>query len=196
MLVFCVSINTCLYIKGNDHFYFYKKYIVYPEYYQKKICLISILITLTLYVLLLREVRYKFIKYLSDECHTHYSNYQFYKVVDAVMKVLHLGNLFLETIKPWELKKMKRQEELDAVIHITMEALRICSIILHPIIPSLSNKLLDKLGVPEDRRLWRHCQGAWRNGAMETRKIQSGKFVLFPRTYVDKKDAKKKKAKS
>ncbi|CAG9569173.1 unnamed protein product [Danaus chrysippus] len=133
---------------------------------------------------------------LPDECHTHYSNYQFYKVVDAVMKVLHIGNLFFETLKPWELKKMNRQEELDAVIHITMETLRICSIILQPIIPSLSNKLLDKLQIPKDERLWQNCQGSWINGVTETKKIQSGKFVLFPRIYVDKKDAQKKKAKS
>ncbi|KAI8422987.1 hypothetical protein MSG28_014075 [Choristoneura fumiferana] len=134
---------------------------------------------------------------LPDLCRHHYANYQFYKSVDAVVHVLHLANLFFETHKPWELRKdSKKQKELDVILHITIETLRICGIILQPIIPELSGKLLDKLQIPKDCRSWRHCEvPSWRvEGAIhETKNIQSGKFVLFQRVYTDKK-AKKKAA--
>ncbi|XP_047526135.1 methionine--tRNA ligase, mitochondrial [Pieris napi] len=135
---------------------------------------------------------------LPDICRSHYSNYQFYKAVDAVIHALHLANLFFETLKPWELKKKpESQKELDVVLHLTLETLRICSIILQPVIPDITNKLLDKLQVGKNLRSWQHCEKpSWRlKGAIyETKNIQSGKFVLFPRIYIDKSNVKKKKA--
>ncbi|KAL4718142.1 hypothetical protein ACJJTC_004782 [Scirpophaga incertulas] len=135
---------------------------------------------------------------LPDTCRLHYNNYQFYKVVDAVIQTLHVANHFFETQKPWELKKNpEHQKQLDVVLHVTMETLRICGIILQPIIPDLSAKLLDKLQIPNECRTWKHCeQPSWRiEGAIyEPKSIQGGKFVLFQRTYVDKKSVQSKKS--
>ncbi|XP_026322867.1 methionine--tRNA ligase, mitochondrial [Hyposmocoma kahamanoa] len=135
---------------------------------------------------------------LHEVCYGHYRNYQFYKVADAVIRTLHLANVFFECHKPWELrKKLDGQKELDVVLHITMETLRICGIVLQPIIPDLSNKLLNKLQIPLDCRSWQHCEKpSWRiEGAIyETKNILSGKFVLFQRIYVDKKQKKKASA--
>ncbi|CAH2216908.1 jg21311 [Pararge aegeria aegeria] len=131
-------------------------------------------------------------------CHQHYTNYQFYKVVDSVIHVLHLANLFFETMRPWDLKKKPEcHKELDVILHLTLETLRICSIILQPIIPSMACKLLDKLQIPNDARHWEHCmKPSWRvEGAIfETKNIQSGKFLLFQRIYSDKKKIHKKTA--
>ncbi|XP_048486627.1 methionine--tRNA ligase, mitochondrial [Plutella xylostella] len=137
---------------------------------------------------------------LPEKCHHFYSNYQFYKAVDSVIEVLHMANLYFEEQKPWELRKrIECQKDLDDILHITMETLRVCGIILQPIIPELSTKLLDKLSVPKDERTWEHCEKmSWlETGAIrEMRHIQSGKFVLFQRVYTDKdkKTAKEKKA--
>ncbi|XP_060807023.1 methionine--tRNA ligase, mitochondrial [Amyelois transitella] len=135
---------------------------------------------------------------MPDLCHTHYRNYQFYKAVDEVIHVLHLANLFFETHKPWELRKqVENQKHLDVILHITMETLRISGIILQPIIPDLSTKLLDKLQIPKDKRYWKDCERpSWKiKGAIhETKNIQSGKFVLFQRIYTDKNNVQKKKA--
>lgn len=71
-----------------------------------------------------------------------------------------------------------------------METLRICAIILQPIIPDMSSRLLDKLQIPKGKRGWSDCERmSWlEQGAIyETKKIQSGKFVLFQRIYTDKK---------
>ncbi|KAI5641034.1 tRNA synthetases class I (M) domain-containing protein [Phthorimaea operculella] len=131
---------------------------------------------------------------LHEICHQHYSNYQFYKVADAVIHTLHVANLFFETHKPWELrKKPECQKQLDVILHITLETLRIAAIILQPIIPELSEKLLNKLSIGKDFRSWQHCTTpSWKvKGAIyETKYIQSGKFVLFQRIYIDKKQKK------
>ncbi|KAF9823587.1 hypothetical protein SFRURICE_011893 [Spodoptera frugiperda] len=150
----------------------------------------------------------EYVEALPEICYTHYKNYQFYKAVDAVIKVLHVANLFFETTKPWELRKNpEKQKELDVILHVTMETLRICGIVLQPIIPEMSKKLLDKLQIGSNCRSWQHCETpSWRlKGAIyETKHIQSGKFVLFQRIYekkakverqvqVEKKKAQKKK---
>lgn len=150
----------------------------------------------------------EYVEALPGTCYTHYKNYQFYKAVDAVIKVLHVANLFFETTKPWELRKTpEKQKELDVILHVTMETLRICGIVLQPIIPEMSKKLLDKLQIGSNCRNWQHCETpSWRlKGAIyETKHIQSGKFVLFQRIYekkaqverkvqVEKKKAQKKK---
>lgn len=135
---------------------------------------------------------------LPEICHQHYTNYQFYKAADAVIHTLHLANLFFETHKPWELKKkIDHQKHLDVILHITMETLRISGIILQPIIPDMCEKLLDKLQIPKDWRNWANCERpSWSvEGAIyETKNIQSGKFVLFQRVYVDKNQKKKASA--
>lgn len=133
---------------------------------------------------------------LPDVCRKHYEDYQFYKVTHSVIQVLHLANLFFETHKPWELKKdIIKQKELDTILHVTMETLRVTAIILQPIIPVMTSKLLDKLQIPSSRRLWKNCEEiSWTlEGAIhETKNIVGGKFVLFQRIYVDK-DLEKRK---
>ncbi|CAH0597613.1 unnamed protein product [Chrysodeixis includens] len=136
----------------------------------------------------------QYVEALPEICHAHYTNYQFYKAVDAVIKVLHIANLFFETQKPWELRKLpEKQKELDVILHITMETLRICAIILQPIIPEMTCKLLDILQIGRDCRTWQHCETpSWRlKGAIhEPKNIQSGKFVLFQRIYEKKNQAR------
>lgn len=69
-------------------------------------------------------------------------------MADAVIANLHLTNNFFETLKPWELKKEEsRRKELDSILLLTMESLRISSIVFQPMIPGLTAQVLDKLNV-------------------------------------------------
>jgi methionyl-tRNA synthetase len=97
------------------------------------------------------------------------------------MALLHLGNNFVETTKPWTLKNSKKVEEiekLDTILRVTMEVLRCSGIALQPIIPILSSCLLDKLNV--DKRLWTHMK--WNEADMVVEKVLgTGDTVLFRR---------------
>ncbi|EAT44749.1 AAEL003913-PA [Aedes aegypti] len=91
---------------------------------------------------------------LPDKCMTHYRQYNFYLVVDSVIQVLHATNNFFESTAPWKLKKPEEKQQLQAILGVTMEVLRQAGIILQPIVPIMSGKLLDKLSVERNRRLW------------------------------------------
>ncbi|XP_067949721.1 methionine--tRNA ligase, mitochondrial-like [Watersipora subatra] len=80
----------------------------------------------------------------------HYEEYNFYKAVDCIMLQLRKSNGFMESQRPWELKD--NPVLLDTVLHIVMENLRVCGILLQPIIPNLSCTLLDRLGIPKGAR--------------------------------------------
>ncbi|XP_063629725.1 methionine--tRNA ligase, mitochondrial [Cydia splendana] len=134
---------------------------------------------------------------LPDQCREYYSTYQFYKAVDETVAALHACNLFFEALKPWELRKENRQRELDVVLHLALETLRVSAIVLQPVIPQLATSLLDRLQIPKDCRSWEHCETpSWQVvGAIhETKNIRGGKFVLFPRVYPPAPRNKKKAA--
>lgn len=131
--------------------------------------------------------------HVSDVCRQHYDNLNFYKVVDSVLATLRANNLFFETLKPWELKKNPSSlEELKVVLHLTFETLRISGILFQPIIPNLSQTLLDKLNIPNEERYFDDLRiFSWDNEKFEERKLSSDKVVLFRRILDDssKKEA-------
>ncbi|XP_004534150.1 methionine--tRNA ligase, mitochondrial [Ceratitis capitata] len=109
---------------------------------------------------------------IEARCAQHYADNNFYLVVDTVISTLHAANNFFETARPWELKRpiaaggtdadaantrnIENFERLETIIAMTMDTLRICGIVLQPIVPQLCGKLLDKLAVPQEQRLWRN----------------------------------------
>lgn len=121
-------------------------------------------------------------------CELHYNDGNFYKVADAVIATLHKANLFFETMKPWELKKNPSSaEQLNAVLHITLETLRVCGILLQPMIPRLAGNLLNKINVPIDRRSFECSKRlSWNYRGFAAVPLTVDKTVLFKRIILDK----------
>eukprot|EP00050_Salpingoeca_kvevrii_P000794 m.156097 g.156097 ORF g.156097 m.156097 type:complete len:114 (-) comp10213_c0_seq3:2539-2880(-) len=68
-------------------------------------------------------------------------------------------NVYFDDNKPWVLAKQDDEEStrrLAQILYTTSEALRIGLILLQPIIPTSSEKLLDGLGVAADKRTFEH----------------------------------------
>jgi methionyl-tRNA synthetase len=98
---------------------------------------------------------------LPEHCDTQYREYNFHQVVDGVMAVLHLANNFVETTKPWTLKNSKNLSDLhrlETILRFSIEILRICGIVLQPIVPDLMDQLLNKLNVEPSERDWKNLQ--------------------------------------
>ncbi|KAL7730499.1 hypothetical protein ACLKA6_000502 [Drosophila palustris] len=94
---------------------------------------------------------------LAARCEQHYESNHFHLVADTVMAVLHATNNFFECAKPWELKaggSCPNAPRLETIIAMTMDALRLCGIVLQPMMPQLASRLLDKLNVPGSQRSW------------------------------------------
>ena len=68
-----------------------------------------------------------------------------YKIADAieeVMKLLRQSNKYIDETAPWVLAKdLEKKEVLRTVLYNLLEAIRISSILLEPIMPSTSNKV-------------------------------------------------------
>lgn len=103
------------------------------------------------------------------------------------MEVLHAANKFFETTKPWELKAQKEIRQLEAILAITMETLRICGIMLQPISPVTCKTLLDKLNVNENQRNWIDASFVvWKQHDSNVEVgLRDGETVLFRRIQLD-----------
>lgn len=94
---------------------------------------------------------------LHVEARVNYEKYNLHRVVDSVMTTLHVANQMVEFHKPWQLRKEtddKSRDELKAVISMALETARISGLVLYPVVPGLSNNLLNLLNVPDDERKW------------------------------------------
>ncbi|CAF1139095.1 unnamed protein product [Adineta ricciae] len=99
---------------------------------------------------------------LAEQCNqlagrvtTAYDSYEFYHGIIAIMDVLRTCNGYVQSEQPWVLAKSPKEidrQRLQVLIYLTLECLRICGILLQPIIPSITKQLLDVLDIDENKR--------------------------------------------
>lgn len=70
--------------------------------------------------------------------------------IDWVMTVLRQTNSFIDRHKPWD---RSRSVEPEFVITVVAEALRLAGLLLQPVVPHLSTRLLDRLGIIRSGRI-------------------------------------------
>jgi methionyl-tRNA synthetase len=109
--------------------------------------------------------------------------------ITAVMDLVKLTNRYVESNAPWKLHKESNQERINTVLYNAVEAIRIASILLYPVMPGKCRELLAKLGIEEKDITLDKAQnwGLLKSG----HKIAAGE-PLFPRIEKsnDKKDKK------
>lgn len=96
---------------------------------------------------------------LPDLCAEHYSTGNFARGIEEIMRITRsVNNLFQET-KPWSIVKLRTEaQRLEWIQFVTLESLRIMSILLQPIVPIAMTQSLDRLGIPERERTWNHSK--------------------------------------
>lgn len=126
----------------------------------------------------------------TEKSQQHYEDYNFYLVVDQVIATLHAANNFFETCRPWELKKASKDSEdfhkLQTITAITLDTLRVSAIILQPILPTMTAKLLDKLNVKCDERSFDCSRENFTNVLRDNEvNLTNENAVLFKRILLD-----------
>ena len=96
---------------------------------------------------------------LGSECSEHYDSFNYYKAIQAIMSRLRDANVLVQEYKPWDLVKTSEEnrqhrEKIEAMLFLVYESLRVCGVLLQPIVPSVSRVLLDKLNLPNDQRFY------------------------------------------
>lgn len=119
---------------------------------------------------------------LRDLCDEHYEAFDYNKVIQAIMNPLRESNTLVQEYKPWELIKSKKEEDLVKVkrmLYLVYESLRVCGILLQPIVPNVSGKLLDKLAVEHAERSYEFAKIDYKRD--KTKNISSNAEVIFKR---------------
>lgn len=117
---------------------------------------------------------------LPDLCSNHYDSFNVYLTVDEVIKVLHSANRFVENYKPWELRRdPKMSARLDSVLGLIFETLRITSIVLQPVIPEMTARLLNKINISINQRNWNNLR--LQIDSQPERSLNNDNAILFKR---------------
>jgi methionyl-tRNA synthetase len=78
-----------------------------------------------------------------------YSHLEFSKGIEAIFQCLSEANRYLTHAKPWELvRDPSTQEYLSKVLSLPIESLRLSGLLLQPVVPDASRRMLNRLGIP------------------------------------------------
>ena len=80
------------------------------------------------------------------------TNFQISSYISEVFELISNTNKYFSDQKPWDLKKLD-EARMNSVLWVTCEMLRRVAILLQPVIPFASSKLLDFLCINKDQRL-------------------------------------------
>lgn len=117
---------------------------------------------------------------LRSECDEYYEMFNYYKAIHAIMARLRDANLLVQEYKPWELSKSPNGHgKIDTLLFLVYESLRVCGILLQPIIPDLSTRLLDRLNVDSTQRSYDFAKVDLITDT--TRRISSNNDIIFKR---------------
>ncbi len=90
-----------------------------------------------------------FHKALSDPDHAE-AGLRFDEALEAAFNVISAGNAFVHEAAPWTLAKNGDTKAVGAVLYTTLEAVRIASLLLWPIVPDTSERIWAQLGLKVD----------------------------------------------
>ncbi|OMJ16370.1 putative methionine-tRNA ligase, mitochondrial [Smittium culicis] len=83
-----------------------------------------------------------------------YQQFDFKAVLEKSMELLSAANKHFSDNVPWELVKNGQIDRLHNVIYLSLEAIRVVTVVISPVIPSKSEAILDYLLVPKNKRIW------------------------------------------
>jgi len=72
--------------------------------------------------------------------------FAFHKALITVWELIGRANKYIDTMKPWEMAKQRR-ERLGTILNTITEAIRIISVLLWPVMPQTAEKIQDQLGL-------------------------------------------------
>lgn len=91
------------------------------------------------------ELKQLWKKYSSDM-----DAYAFSGAMASVWKIIGMLNKLIELEAPWNLQKNGKQKELEAVLYLLAEGIRLCAAAIAPVMPETAGKIFKKLGLAHD----------------------------------------------
>jgi methionyl-tRNA synthetase len=88
---------------------------------------------------------------LLDQCRAAFATQQIHQALNAIWAVVAEANRYFAAAAPWALRKTD-PARMGSVLHVTAEVIRQVAILVQPVMPGSSQKLLDLLGVAPEAR--------------------------------------------
>lgn len=83
--------------------------------------------------------------------------FEIHNYLASVFEVVSAANRYFASQEPWALKKTD-PARMATVLYVTIETVRTAAILLQPVMPASTARLLDMLGVPEEHRCFEHIE--------------------------------------
>lgn len=93
-----------------------------------------------------------------------YDQMQPHLAIDHLFSMLRATNEFFNRHEPWHLKNSK---DVSNVLAVTAESLRLCSLLLRPLIPEIALRALDRLGMMNIHNSNWHLNSKWDLGCVK-----------------------------
>lgn len=100
--------------------------------------------------------------------------------IKEIWKLVGRANKYIDETSPWSLAKdPTKKERLDTVLYNLLEILRITAVHISPIMPNISKKILDQLGITDETLSTWESVKKW--GGLPSGLKVSRKEIIFPR---------------
>ncbi|MBT5540132.1 MAG: methionine--tRNA ligase, partial [Alphaproteobacteria bacterium] len=75
----------------------------------------------------------------------------FHKYLERLWRAIGVANRYVDTQAPWALRKTDT-DRMETVLYVLSEAIRYITILAQPFLPDATEKILDQLAVPKNKR--------------------------------------------
>ncbi|MGH2372669.1 MAG: methionine--tRNA ligase [bacterium] len=110
----------------------------------------------------------------------HVRRLNFSQALAEIWRLLAAANKYLDEEAPWTAKRQGRAGRAGTILYNTLEALRIATILLSPVLPTATQRAWDQLGIPEPLNAQR-LEDARRWGGLHRGAPVRGGDPIFPR---------------
>jgi len=106
--------------------------------------------------------------------------FEFTRGLAEIWRLLGVANKYIDEAAPWSALKAGNRARAGAILYNTLEALRIATILLTPVLPAATQRVWDQLGIPAPLSAQRVPDASRWGGLPAGARIRQG-APLFPR---------------
>lgn len=114
---------------------------------------------------------------LPDAVAAAYESLRISEAASAILGLVQAGNRYLDVAAPWTAYKQGDQATVETALYAVLESVRLAAVLLAPITPSLSERVLSQLGYTTEALNWTQAQ--W--GQLPAGALSQPPQPVFPR---------------
>ncbi len=83
---------------------------------------------------------------LGEQVKANYEALAFDRACEGVLRLSQACNKYIDEQAPWSLYKQGKQQELEQVLYVVLESVRLAAYLISPVIPNISSDIYQQLG--------------------------------------------------